>query len=237
MSSILARAVHLAHPAFTNLGGHLVDAEPSTWTRGHGEDSSYRSRVGGAMEGSGVICAVQAQSGDVFCRSCPKAGSLGLSRRHLLFEGDDLGIGGLRPVELLVRQPTQLLGREMHMLMEVLVLRGRNLNLPADGVRPNSGFANVVALVADARLKTHTVSLEWDLVRFDLRELFFTAGYSWNKSDSNTTGPFVLPANGDDLETEWGQTTARHTANAYFGMQPVDTWAWTCVALPGRTPL
>ena len=79
----------------------------------------------------------------------------------------------------------------------------------------------MVALTSDARLKTHTVTLGWDLTRFDLRDLFLTAGYSWNKSDSNTTGAFALPANGDNLETEWGPTTARHSASANFSVRPV----------------
>jgi len=35
------------------------------------------------------------------------------------------GVGGLSTVELLVRHPVQLLGREMHVLMDVLVLLGR----------------------------------------------------------------------------------------------------------------
>ena len=36
MSSIVARAVHLAHPAFTDLGDDLVDAEPGSGIQGHG---------------------------------------------------------------------------------------------------------------------------------------------------------------------------------------------------------
>ena len=56
------------------------------------------------------------------CR--PKAHPLGLIRRHFLFEGDNDGIGRLRTVELLVRHAVQLFRREMHVVMQVLVLFG-----------------------------------------------------------------------------------------------------------------
>ena len=47
-------------------------------------------------------------------------GSLGLIRRHFLLQGDNDGVGRLRPVELLVRHPIQLFRREMHVVMQVL---------------------------------------------------------------------------------------------------------------------
>ena len=49
---------------------------------------------------------------------------LGVIRRHFLLNGDQHGVGGLRTVELLVRHPVQLLRREVHVLMDVLVLLG-----------------------------------------------------------------------------------------------------------------
>ena len=61
---------------------------------------------------------------DALCGPSAKAGSLGLSRRHFLLQGDDFGVGGFRTVELLVRHPVQLLPREMHGVMKVLVLLG-----------------------------------------------------------------------------------------------------------------
>jgi len=64
-----------------------------------------------------------ALSGDL-CGPSAKAHPLRLSRRHFLFEGDDFGVGGLRTVELLVRHPVQLFRREMHVMMQMLVLLG-----------------------------------------------------------------------------------------------------------------
>jgi len=59
---------------------------------------------------------------DALCGPSTKAGSLGLSRCHFLLQGADFGVGRLRTVELLVRHPVQLFRREMHVLMQVLVL-------------------------------------------------------------------------------------------------------------------
>ena len=53
---------------------------------------------------------------DAVCGPRPKASTLSLTRRHFLFQGDDSGVGGFDPVELLVRHPVQLLWREMHMM-------------------------------------------------------------------------------------------------------------------------
>ena len=54
-----------------------------------------------------------------------EARPLGVIRRHFLLKGCDYGVGGFRTVELLVRHPVQLLEREVHVLMDVLMLRGR----------------------------------------------------------------------------------------------------------------
>ena len=53
-----------------------------------------------------------------------EARPLGLIRRDFLLKGCDHGVGGLSTVELLVRHPVQLLRREMHVPMDVLVLLG-----------------------------------------------------------------------------------------------------------------
>ena len=47
---------------------------------------------------------------------------LGVSRRDFLLQGYQCGVDGLSTVELLVRHPLQLLGREMHVLVDVPVL-------------------------------------------------------------------------------------------------------------------
>ena len=94
------------------------------------------------------------------------------------------------------------------------LLRGANLNAPADGVRPNPAFANIVEVVSDARSRTQqlattiNVSLSapsrganqplWNWRRTTMRLTYWLA-----KADNNTDGAFNVPASGS-LLTEWG---------------------------------
>ncbi len=71
------------------------------------------------------LTRVRGVPGGAFCGPRPEARPLGVIRRHFLLKGYEHGVGGLSTVELLVRHPVQLLGREMHVLMDVLVLLGR----------------------------------------------------------------------------------------------------------------
>ena len=70
------------------------------------------------------LTRVRGVPGGAFCGPRPEARPLGVIRRHFLLKGYEHGVGGLSTVELLVRHPVQLLGREMHVLMDVLVLLG-----------------------------------------------------------------------------------------------------------------
>ena len=103
------------------------------------------------------------------------------------------------------------------------LLRGRNLNAPVDGARPDAAFANVVSLVPDAEARTHSVNVGWNLTLLQWKRAFFFANYAWSKSDTNTTGAFSLPANGDNLDTEWGPSggDVRHRASFSMNMAPV----------------
>lgn len=104
------------------------------------------------------------------------------------------------------------------------LLRGSNLNAPVDGVRPDAAFANIVSLVSDAEAKSHSVNVGWSLTKFEWKRSFFFANYTWSKSDTNTTGAFSLPANGDNLDTEWGPSggDTRHRASASMSMAPIN---------------
>jgi hypothetical protein len=103
------------------------------------------------------------------------------------------------------------------------LLRGRNLNAPVNGVRPDAEFANVLSMVSDAETKTHAVNIGWNLTKLEWKRSFFFVNYTWSKSDTNTTGAFALPANGDNLDTEWGPSggDVRHRANASVSMAPI----------------
>jgi hypothetical protein len=103
------------------------------------------------------------------------------------------------------------------------LLRGQNLNAPVGGTRPDPSFANTVALASDASSRSQSFSVSYNIVRMDWRRTFFMAHYGWVKSTTNTTGAFALPANGDNLETEWGPSAndIRHRVGASMSSSPV----------------
>lgn len=103
------------------------------------------------------------------------------------------------------------------------LLRGRNQNAPVNGVRPDAAFANVVSLVPDAEAKSHAINVGWNLTLLEWKRAFFFVNYTWSTSDTDTTGAFSLPANGDNLDTEWGPSGSdvRHRASFSFNLSPV----------------
>jgi len=104
------------------------------------------------------------------------------------------------------------------------MLRGRNLNIPVAGARPDPAFANQVELVSDAASRSQAVSMFYNLVRMDKKRMFLMFNYTWSKSDTNTTGAFAIPAQGDRLQSEWGPGggDVRHRAGASFNISPVN---------------
>ena len=103
------------------------------------------------------------------------------------------------------------------------LLRGRNLNAPVAGVRPNPAFSNQVELVSDAGSRSQAVSMNYSFVRMDIKRMFVMLNYTWSKSDTNTTGAFSIPASGDNLQSEWGPSGGdiRHRVGASFNMSPI----------------
>jgi hypothetical protein len=103
------------------------------------------------------------------------------------------------------------------------LLRGRNLNAPVEGERPDPALANDVALAADAASRGQSLSLMFSIVRMDWKRTFFNVNYTWSRNDTNTTGAFAIPANGDNLASEWGPGPGdiRHRVGGSFSMQPI----------------
>lgn len=113
-------------------------------------------------------------------------------------------------------------------------LRGRNLNAPAaadGGVRPDPRFANIVEVVGDAEQRLHSFGVNAALIKLDWRQTFLVANYSFSSARTNSTGPFGLPANGDDLSTEWGPSGVRHRVGFNANMRP---WTPLSVAVNAR---
>jgi hypothetical protein len=101
-------------------------------------------------------------------------------------------------------------------------LRGRNLNAPVNGVRPDPDFANVVALVSDAESKLHSLNIGWNYMKLSWKRAAFSANYTWTNSTANSTGAFALPASGDNLGTEWAPTRPAHSASASVNITPIE---------------
>jgi hypothetical protein len=111
------------------------------------------------------------------------------------------------------------------------VLRGRNLNAPVNGVRPDTAFANEIEVVSDARSVSHQLSTtlnvnfaggmrnasqpRWNWHRSTVRFSYWIA-----KAKNNTDGAFSVPASGT-LDTEWGPTPGdrRHRISASLSTQ------------------
>jgi carboxypeptidase family protein len=101
------------------------------------------------------------------------------------------------------------------------LLRGRNLNVPVNGIRPDPDFSNVVEVQSDASGRTHALNVGASLMALNWHQTFLHANYTLGSSTTNTTGPFGLPADGDDLETEWGVSSPRHRAGGMISTQPI----------------
>jgi hypothetical protein len=115
--------------------------------------------------------------------------------------------------------------------------RGANLNAPLDGVRPDPGFINIVEVVSDAKMRQHTLTVNFDgglaqaqppIVgttsgpRVDWRRIRFFGNYTLGSTRNNTEGDFSL-APGVTLDGEWGfaPQDARHRLNAGLNTQVV----------------
>jgi len=107
------------------------------------------------------------------------------------------------------------------------VLIGHNLNAPANGVRPDPAFANIIETVSQGRSLTRSLStyaslyvsqpgmtpLTGPLFNWK-RGLGISASYYLGKSENNTEGAFSVPAS-NNLSTEWGPSSGdmRHRAS------------------------
>ena len=95
--------------------------------------------------------------------------------------------------------------------------RGRNINAPIDGVRPDPTVGNITQVESTASMRGETLSTG---VNFNIpaRRMFLFANYAWIKQESDTDGAFSLPANSYDPAAEWGPVAGmpRHNFSAMF---------------------
>jgi hypothetical protein len=94
-------------------------------------------------------------------------------------------------------------------------LRGRNVNAPVNGVRPDPALGNVTQVESTATLRVDSINAGLN-ISMPRRRAFLFANYSFNRQLSDADGAFSLPANSYDLAAEWGRvgTVPRHVASA-----------------------
>ncbi len=100
------------------------------------------------------------------------------------------------------------------------VPRGRNLNAPVDGVRPDPAFAKVIEVVSDAAFRGQ--QFQTNLTVNLARRQTVRVSYTLSKQENNSDGPFSVPPGGT-LATEWGPASfnRRHRLQASFGSQAI----------------
>jgi hypothetical protein len=110
-------------------------------------------------------------------------------------------------------------------------LSGVDLNLPVNGVRPNSAFSDVIAAESDAHSISDSLSTNVQVsiappspalqkARFNWRRGSVSAFYTIAKADSDALGAFIVSPTGT-LATEWGPANfdVRHRFSANFNTQ------------------
>jgi hypothetical protein len=93
--------------------------------------------------------------------------------------------------------------------------RGRNVNAPLNGVRPNPALGNVTVVESTAKLRVDSINVGLNF-NVPKRRMFVFANYAFNRQLSDGDGAFSLPANSYDLAAEWGRVggVPRHNASA-----------------------
>jgi hypothetical protein len=93
--------------------------------------------------------------------------------------------------------------------------RGRNVNAPLNGVRPDPALGNITEVESTAKLRVDSINagLNFNMPK---RRTFLFANYAFNRQLSDADGAFSLPANSYDLAAEWGRASGvpRHIASA-----------------------
>ena len=99
--------------------------------------------------------------------------------------------------------------------------RGRNLNEPVAGVRPDPAFSNIVDVVSDGGSRAHSLNVSASMILPNWHRTIVFANYTFMKSQSNTSGAFSLPAIDNAIGQEWGPVAPRHRFGAQFNTQIV----------------
>ena len=97
--------------------------------------------------------------------------------------------------------------------------RGRNVNAPLGGVRPDPAAGNVTQVESTGRMRARQVHAGLS-VNLPSRRTFLFANYTFVDQYNDSDGPFGLPANSHDPGADWGPAAGlpRHSASALLNM-------------------
>jgi len=95
--------------------------------------------------------------------------------------------------------------------------RGQNVNAPADGIRPNPSFGNIVEVESSGRVRVNalTTSVSYNDQK---RGTFLRVNYTFAHTNDNTDGAFFLAVSPLQPDAEWGPASndARHRLGGNF---------------------
>jgi hypothetical protein len=97
-------------------------------------------------------------------------------------------------------------------------LRGVNRNAPADGVRPDAGFANIIEVVSDASMHTIDVVPDFSLnfaggvrnanaAKWNPQRTVIRFNYRYRRAHNNTDGAFSVSPTGS-LDDQWSSASS-----------------------------
>jgi hypothetical protein len=174
-------------------------------------------------------------------------GTISTTNRFLL--GPDVHMGRVQRVSAGVDQtisPKVRVNASFQSVRSADLLRGRNLNAPLNGVRPNPDFANIIETVSDA--SAHSDQLSTTLTvnlaggrrnsgapRWNPRRTTFRATYWLARANNNYDGPFIVPPSGT-LDGEWAASPGdrRHRYQISLNSQALKNLN-TSLSLSGNT--
>ncbi|MBA2306510.1 MAG: TonB-dependent receptor, partial [Acidobacteria bacterium] len=97
--------------------------------------------------------------------------------------------------------------------------RGRNLNAPLNGTRPDPAVGNVTQVESTANMRGETFVAGMNF-QVPAKRMMLFANYAWLKQESDADGAFSVPANNYDPGNEWGPAMGvpRHSVSGMFSM-------------------
>jgi hypothetical protein len=102
--------------------------------------------------------------------------------------------------------------------------RGRNVNAPLNGMRPDPSVGNVTQVESTAHLRAETFVAGMNF-QIPARRLMLFTNYAWLNQRSDADGAFSLPANSHDAGNEWGPVAGvpRHSVSGMLSLPLVST--------------